>query len=221
MKKGEILNIVTNVLVLVAATALLLRPESRLWAELRDWRANKDLQQELTEQWPNLTEVGERLDRGLSDVAIVEFSDFQCPYCREAHDQLRGLLEEHPDIGILYRHYPIRRTHPHAEAAARAAICAGEQGRFREMHDHIFAISDWNAGVNWEEMASRAAVPHMDHFGECLQAERTTRRLETDLEAARAIGVTGTPTFIVKTGKYVGALTKAQLLQLVERSRGR
>ena len=112
------------------------------------------------------------LGRRDAEVVLVEYADFQCPYCRRAHDALTALRAEHGErLALAYRHLPLSHLHPDAQAAAEAAEAAGEAGKFWEMHDALFANQD---RLDEEALPSMAAALGMD--GE---------RVRADLEGGR------------------------------------
>lgn len=89
--------------------------------------------------WRRFGGVGHRFGPATAPVTIVEFSDFQCPYCRIAWDTLRILRARYPtQVTLVYRHYPLQGIHPRALEAASAAECAGAQGLFERFHDVLF-----------------------------------------------------------------------------------
>ena len=131
-------------------------------------------------------------------VAVVEFVDYQCPFCLQAERRIGQLRERYGgDLAVSYRHFPLP-THSHAFEAAIASECAGEQGRFIAFHDILF--NDQKAiGINpWVEFATRASVPDHTRFLACLEEEAPRDRVEADMGLAQSIGVTGTPSFVVE-----------------------
>lgn len=131
-------------------------------------------------------------------MAVVEFVDYQCPFCLQAErriDQLRERFQD--DLAVSYRHFPLP-THTHAFEAAIASECAGEQGRFIAFHDVLF--EDQKAiGVDpWIEFAMRASVPDHTRFLACLEEDAPRDRVEADMALAESVGVTGTPSFVVE-----------------------
>jgi protein-disulfide isomerase len=137
-------------------------------------------------------------------VTIVEFSDFQCPYCAHAAPTLKRIRESYGDrVRLVYRDFPLS-FHPDAEKAAEAASCAGEQGKFWEMHDRIFerqsriTVADLKGYAG--ELGLNAAA-----FAECLDSGRQAAKTRVDFEAGRAIGVTGTPAFLINGRLLTGA----------------
>ncbi len=131
-------------------------------------------------------------------MAVVEFVDYQCPFCLQAERRIDVLRERYrDDLAVTYRHFPLP-IHAHALEAAVASECAGEQGRFLAFHDALFA-NQMAIGIDpWMEFAERAGVSDHTRFLACLEEEAPRDRVEADMALAQSIGVTGTPSFIVE-----------------------
>jgi protein-disulfide isomerase len=149
-------------------------------------------------------------------VAIVEFSDFQCPYCVQAFRDLRDLVRERPDVSLVFRHYPLdaacnahvkRSLHPDACLAACAAECAARQGRFWEYHDVLFQN---NEHLERDSLFRYAREMDLDlgAFGTCLDDPATRARIGEDVEAGTRAGVTSTPTIFFNGRAIEGALDR-------------
>lgn len=146
-------------------------------------------------------------------IRVVEFSDFGCENCRRFHEETYPTLrEEFIDSGrVRWKYVPfVVGTFRHGEEAGLAGECAGEQGRFTEMRDRLFEHQ-----AEWK--GSDDAMPHLvrygselgldiDMFEDCIEAERPQPRLAAALQAARALGVRGTPTFFINGRQVQGAL---------------
>lgn len=143
---------------------------------------------------------------------IVEFSDFQCPFCASVRYDLQRIRDTYPGhVAVLYRHLPLQSIHPHAFAAALASECAGAQGRFEAYHDQLFEKQDSIGAIDWIDFAEAAGVPNLAEFRTCMEEERFEERVEEDLKAARAIGVDGTPSFVLNETVLVGATSLTEL----------
>ncbi len=133
-------------------------------------------------------------------ITIVEFSDYQCPYCaRHVRETLPELEQQYIETGkvkYVFRDFPLSSIHAHAFKAAEAASCAGEQGRYWEMHDHLFtnrkALSQENLAHHAQTVGLNAGL-----FTECLNSGRTAPEIRKDLMAGQKAGVRGTPTFFI------------------------
>ncbi|MBI4511976.1 MAG: thioredoxin domain-containing protein [Deltaproteobacteria bacterium] len=137
-------------------------------------------------------------------VTIVEFSDFQCPFCRKAAGTTSQLLAEFPGIvRLVFKHNPLP-FHPHAMLAAQASLAAGEQGKFWEMHDKLFAAQSSMDREAIEKHAQELGLD-MDAFREAVDSERYKPQVEADMAQAARLGATGTPTFFINGKVLTGA----------------
>ena len=129
-------------------------------------------------------------------VTIVEFSDFQCPYCQIAQATVKELLEKYKGkVRLGFRDLPLRQIHPQAQLAAEASRCAAEQGKFWEYHDLLFAGQKLDtAGLTAH--AGNAGLD-VERFEGCLKSEKYTPMIENDLQMGMKAGVTGTPAFFI------------------------
>jgi protein-disulfide isomerase len=132
-------------------------------------------------------------------VAIVEYADFECPYCGQyEHDIYPHIAKDYVETGkvkYFYRDLPLP-MHPHAMIAARAARCAGEQGKYWEMHDSLFAKQNT---IREADMPGRAQELGLDtqKFSECLSSDRYTDQIKQSAMEAQKMGIGGTPTFFI------------------------
>lgn len=148
--------------------------------------------------------TGTRIGPADAVVTIVEFSDFQCPYCRVMAERLREVRRKHPrEVALVYRHFPLS-YHPHALPAARASVCADEQGRFEAFHDALFARQDSLNDAALPRLAKIAGVPDAKRFDECLKGAASLAHVERDIAAARQLGISGTPALLVNDALITG-----------------
>jgi protein-disulfide isomerase len=137
-------------------------------------------------------------------VEIVEFSDFQCPFCLRAHPTVDQVLKTYGDrVRFVYRHYPLP-GHPNARPAAEAAECAAEQGKFWPYHDKLFASQ---SRLSEADLKQDAAELGMDasKFNACVDSHKYAAKVEADLHAGQEAGVDGTPAFFVNGRLISGA----------------
>jgi protein-disulfide isomerase len=132
-------------------------------------------------------------------LAVVAYSDFQCPYCaRFAETTFRELDKGYIATGkvlFAFRHLPLTRIHSQAFDAAAAAACAGRQGKFWEMHDRLFASARQLSDATWRTAAGDLGL-NRPMFDRCLDAEGP-EAVRQDVELARALEISGTPTFLI------------------------
>jgi protein-disulfide isomerase len=146
--------------------------------------------------------LGSLAPRGKADapLTIIEFSDYQCPYCKRHVDQtLPKLLSDYIDTGkarYAFRDYPLDQIHPLAAKAAEAARCAGDQGKYWEMHDRLFGNQK---ELQPEKLPAHAEALKLDAaaFRACLDDSRHAARVKEDLQAGEDLGARGTPMFVV------------------------
>ena len=149
-------------------------------------------------------------------VTIVEFSDFECPYCGRFTPVLRQLLAAYPtQVRLVYRYYPLTTIHPEAQKAAEAAACADHQAKFWEMHDTLFAEQN-SIGVDaLKEKAKRLGLDTRQ-FDDCLDNGAASAVVAADVAAGQKFGLGATPATFVN-GRFVdGAVTLAQMIALVD-----
>jgi protein-disulfide isomerase len=139
-----------------------------------------------------------RLGPPYAPITIVEFSDFECPYCGQLFPVLRNVLAKYPnDVRLVYRNFPLEQIHSNARSAALAAECAAFQGRFQQYHSLLFQHQDSLGKIAWTTFATRAGVPDKHAFDSCLKSELAAAKLRADSLAGEALHVRGTPTVIV------------------------
>jgi protein-disulfide isomerase len=170
--------------------------------------------------------VGDSPVSGPADawVTIVEFSDFQCPYCRSAQPTLATVLPEFgADVRHVFKHYPLS-GHAYALPSAVAAVCAHDQGRFWELHDRLFAAQGSIFGSGFETaLAEMAGLSGLDvtAWQACRVAQAATNAVGRDSLQGRDAGVAGTPTFVVNGALLVGARPAADFRAAIEAARTR
>ncbi|MFC5462416.1 DsbA family protein [Massilia niabensis] len=156
-----------------------------------------------------------------AELVLIEYADFQCPYCARAHKALTSLQQQHGDrVALVYRHLPLTDLHPFAQPAAEAAEAAGAQGKFWEMHDALFE----NQGMLDEDaLPAIAANLQLDaqRFRSEFEGGQHRARVESDVQEAHAAGASGTPTFFINGERYQGDSDHASLAKAIEGALGR
>lgn len=138
-------------------------------------------------------------------VTIIEYSDFQCPFCSRFHPTLVQIMKDYAGkVRWVYRHFPLTSIHPYAEKAAEASECANEQGKFWELADVFFSTQDtWAqsaAGLDaatLENLAKQAGVKDLNKFNTCAASGKYAALVQADEKTGEAAGVTGTPGSII------------------------
>jgi protein-disulfide isomerase len=145
-------------------------------------------------------------------VTLVEFGDFQCPYCADVHPMLkRSIAAMGPQLRFVFRHMAMMELHPFAQFAAEAAEAAGLQGKFWEMHDAIFEHQT-ELGSDLVHKLGRKLQLDLVRFDADLEARRGRARVKNDLMGGVRSGVAGTPTFFINGERYDGSLDEQSLL---------
>jgi protein-disulfide isomerase len=149
-------------------------------------------------------------------VTIVEFGDFQCPYCRRAQTTLRDLLAKYKGrVKLAFRDFPLRTIHPQAEIAAEAARCAEAQGKFWPFHDALYADQ---SKLSQPELIATAQSLGLDGntFQSCLADGKFADQVEQDVQAGAQLGVDATPTFFINGVLLQGAQPEAQFEKIID-----
>jgi Na+/H+ antiporter NhaA len=153
-------------------------------------------------------------------VTLVEYGDFECPYCGRAEPVIRELLRDFGDLRYVWRHLPLNDVHPHTQMAAEAAEAAAEQGAFWEMYDLLLADQ---SALTEEDLVARAEQLKLDvgRFREDLMHHVGAARIAEDVDGADLSSVTGTPTFFVNGRRHHGAYDVETLSRAVRAARAR
>jgi protein-disulfide isomerase len=149
-------------------------------------------------------------------ITIVEFSDFQCPYCARVNPTLKQVEEKYGDkIRVVFRDFPLVQIHKDAAKAAEAGECAHEQGKFWEMHDRLFA----NQSKLQVEAMKQAAVElglDAEKFNQCLDSSKYAAEVQKDVDEGARYGVTGTPAFFINGRMLGGAQPAEAFMQVID-----
>lgn len=148
-------------------------------------------------------------------VMIVEFSDYQCPYCHQVEPTVKALLAKYGDkVSLSYRDFPLSSIHSQAEIAAEASRCALEQGKFWEYHDQLFATSK----LEKDDLFEYARNVKLDEkqFGTCLTSEKYKADIEKDLQDGRKAGITGTPGFFINGVEASGNQPQESFARIID-----
>ena len=143
-------------------------------------------------------------------VTVVEYGDFECPYCGQAEPVVRELIREFGDLRYVWRHLPLNDVHPRAQLAAEAAEAASDQGAFWEMHDLLLDNQD---ALRPDDLIGYAEQLGLDgeRFTDSLRMHSGATRVAEDVDSADLSGVSGTPTFFINGRRHHGAYDVATL----------
>jgi protein-disulfide isomerase len=153
-------------------------------------------------------------------VLVVEFADYECPYCQRIHPELKKLEEEFAGkVALAFKDFPLP-MHSRAAKAAEAARCAGEQGKFWEFHDTLFDNSQKLELAQLKEYA-RALKLDTARFDQCLDGGEQAPAVRKDFAQGQRLGLTGTPSFFVNRHFLSGAVKYDTLREIVEQQLAR
>jgi protein-disulfide isomerase len=149
-------------------------------------------------------------------VTIVEYGDYECPYCGEAYPVVKALQKRVGEqMRFVFRNFPLAEAHPHAEHAAEAAEAAGAQGKFWEMHDLLYENQD---ALEDEDLVRYAKALHLDvpRFIKEMEAHAHAERVRADFSSGVRSGVNGTPTFFINGVRHDGAFDLGSLMAAIK-----
>jgi protein-disulfide isomerase len=156
--------------------------------------------------------------RGPADakVTIIEFSDFQCPFCSRAHDTVEEVMRSYAGkVKLVYRQMPLTQLHPNAMKAAEASLCAHEQGHFWEYHDTLFKNQTALEPGKLKEYATQLGLDG-SKFTACLDGNNKSETVRADMKEAEAAGVSGTPAFFINGVFLNGAVPMDEFREVID-----
>jgi protein-disulfide isomerase len=148
-------------------------------------------------------------------VQIVEFSDFECPFCRRAESTVQAVVAKYQGkVSLAYRDFPLNGIHPSAQQAAEASRCAADQGKFWAYHERLFA----SEALDVKTLKSHARDVGLDQakFDTCLDSGRLREAVERDADLGRNAGVSGTPAFFINGIPLTGAQPQAAFEKIID-----
>lgn len=149
-------------------------------------------------------------------VTIVEFSDFECSFCREVQPALKQIVETYAkEVRLVFKHLPLE-GHRNSLPAARAAYCAGEQDRFWQFHDALFAAGDLSPPGLFDRIAVELGLG-IERFRACVSSEQSRAAVVRDIETARSLRIDSTPSFLINGKLFKGAPAFAELQKIIQR----
>ncbi|MBI4639711.1 MAG: thioredoxin domain-containing protein [Candidatus Tectomicrobia bacterium] len=150
-----------------------------------------------------------------SPILIIEFSDFQCPFCGQVQPTLKEIFKHYSDqVSLVYRHFPLS-IHPQAPKAGEASECAGDQGKFWEFHDYLFAHQN---ALEVPQLKAHAKAVGLDSlaFDQCLDSGKYASKLARDLVEGQRVGVSGTPAFYINGRKLIGSQPLERFKEIID-----
>ena len=149
-----------------------------------------------------------------AEFTIIEYSDFQCYYSSQFHEAMRSITKNTEDVRWIYRHFPLG-SHEYAKKAAEAAECAGEQGKFWEFADALFAFKG-NISNEAIANAARKAGLNAKALGNCLNSGKHTDSVDAQRKSGADLKINGTPTFFINGKRISGYMPLNELRKLVK-----
>jgi Na+/H+ antiporter NhaA len=213
-------GILSAALAAALITWLLFRATARLPRRLRI-RALLGTAEPLVDLYADVDPTHDHI-RGplVAPVTLVEYGDFECPYCGQAEPVVRELQRDFGDVRYVWRHLPLTDVHPHAQLAAEAAEAADRQGAFWELHDLLFDHQDRLRPSDLVGYAEQLGLD-VERFTEDLRNHEGAARVAEDVDSADLSGVSGTPTFFVNGRRHYGAYDIDTLTTAVRLARAR
>lgn len=195
--KERILNIAIAVVTLLAVFTGGLRAKE--W-----WEGPYQDRPKRIANWERYADGGHQIGPTTAAVTIVEFADYECPFCRTASEEVERILHDYEGrVRLVYRHYPLA-FHAEALPAARAVICASRQGKFEPYHNLLFDAGVVLANKPWNELASTAGVADTAGFRACAEETSPLAEVARDTVLANELGFVGTPLFLVNGMRFSG-----------------
>jgi protein-disulfide isomerase len=159
-----------------------------------------------------ITQKDHSLGNPQAPITIVEFSDFQCPYCKSFHPTMEKLVKNYPDkVRWVFKEFPLTSIHENALSAALAAECAGEQGKFWEFADKLFENNSQLGEKLYSKLASEFNLD-AKQFSQCLASQKYLEKIKADYQAGIKAGVRGTPTSFIN-GKMISGVVPYESLE--------
>lgn len=160
--------------------------------------------------------IGPSRGRADAPVTIVEFGDYQCPFCRQFEPTVESVLKQYPQhVRFVFRNYPLTDIHPEALHAAQAAVCAEKQGKFWPMHDAIYADAA-PLGIGSLRALAKKVGLDSQKFEACVRSQAPNEVIHADMQAGEDLDVEATPTLFID-GRYVnGVVSRQQLVSMIQ-----
>lgn len=152
-------------------------------------------------------------------IQLVEYGDYECPFCGRAHLIVKAVRAMGDDLVFAFRNFPLSQVHPHALRAAHAAEAAGLQDRFWPMHDLLFENQQFLEDEHLFRYAGLIGC-NLDQFAEDIDSDEVAEKVRSDFLSGARSGVNGTPTFFINGERYEGSWEPEVLLSVLQELRG-
>ncbi len=208
---------ISTVLVICAltVTALLVKREIPLFKSIFNF-APSPIRQLDTTTWQRVSENDLILGPYVAEVKIIEFYDYECPFCRRLQSTIDEIRQMYPtDVAVIYRHFPLP-SHTTAYPAAIAVECANLQGKFEIYHKALFSLQGVSSNLDWIGLAQAIGVTDLDSFRECVEEEIPSEKINTDTRLARSLEIDAIPTLIVDGKLFQGVLSTSELDKIIQ-----
>ncbi len=161
--------------------------------------------------------TGPKRGAAAAPVTIVEFSDFQCPFCKNALPTIKQVRDKYGDkVQWMFKDFPLNEIHPQAQAAAEAAHCAEEQGKFWEYHDALFGIAPSFSTDAFMTLATTVGVKDPTAFQACIDSHKYKARVDESTALGQTVGVDGTPMFFINGIALSGAAPLPEFEKIID-----
>lgn len=176
--------------------------------------AQAQLFEQVRQQLPQILQhTPIRSDRQHASVTLIEFADFACPFCRQAHPGLKQLYARYPNAAFAYKHLPLDDIHPQAIPAAKAAWAAQQQGKFWQYHDALYETKQPLAEAVYLKIAKTLALD-LAQFNHDRQSDAASQAISQDMQLAQQLQITGTPFFLVAGSETLEMISGADFERL-------
>lgn len=188
-----------------------LQPRGRVSTWLAERKQTQQRAEVINQQWDSLVLVGQRIGESTGHPLLLEFSDYECPYCRRSHAEVSTWLDRHPSGALVYVHLPLP-SHPFAKEAAAAALCSEAEGVFPQLHERLMSEDSWRAPGGVVALAGALGIRDTVALADCMRSPQVEARLRFSARLAGELGVGGTPAFVGRrAGLHLGAITADEL----------
>jgi protein-disulfide isomerase len=214
MKLERLLTVVL-VVCAVATTVVVVRREFFV-SHARNLSPTSEQATVALEGWQSALDKGVRMGPAGAPIQLIEFGDFECPFCASFHHTLKELRARYPmQTAVTYVHFPLP-SHRFAMLAARVAECAGDQGKFEAIYDQLYDGQAEFGLKAWDDFATEAGVPDIVAFDKCVKNRDPIARIEQGMELGKKFDIRATPTVIVNGWKLGHPPTLDELNAMVQ-----